>query len=108
MLMCLDQSVYAFQWAMENFCKEDDNVVIYHVHHSVLTPVSTLATGAYRDQLKYCCWHLHIAKNVVVHLWKDELLCFAVYCALQIGCKLTVVELPHAVSTLACDMSTWC
>jgi hypothetical protein len=50
MLMCLEQSVYAFQWAMENFCKEDDNVVIYHVHHSVLTPVSTLATGAYHDQ----------------------------------------------------------
>ncbi len=51
MSMCLEQSVYAFQWAMENFCKEDDNVVIYHVHHSVLTPVSTLATGAYPDQL---------------------------------------------------------
>ncbi len=41
-------------------------------------------------------------------LGKDELLCFAVYCGLQIACKLTVVELPHAVSTLACDMSTWC
>jgi len=39
------ESVYAFQWAIENFCKEDDNVVIYHVHHSVLTPVSTLATA---------------------------------------------------------------
>lgn len=47
----LEQSVYAFQWAIENFCKEDDNVVIYHVHHSVLTPVSTLGTGAYPDQL---------------------------------------------------------
>jgi nucleotide-binding universal stress UspA family protein len=41
------ESVYAFQWAMENFCKEDDNVVIYHVHHSVLTPVSALGTGEF-------------------------------------------------------------
>ncbi len=106
----MEQSVYAFQWAIENFCKEDDNVVIYHVHHSVLTPVSTLGTGAYPDQLSpsTVVGTLHIPKNVVVLLGKDELLCFAVYCGLQIGCKLTVVELPHAVSTLACDMSTWC
>ncbi|KAH9552430.1 hypothetical protein CY35_09G066300 [Sphagnum magellanicum] len=41
------ESVYAFQWALENFCKEDDSVVIYHVHDSAIAPGSTLGTGEF-------------------------------------------------------------
>jgi hypothetical protein len=60
----LEQSVYAFQWALENFCKEDDSVVIYHVHDSAITPGSTLGTGVHPNisLLQYCLFLLHIAQ----------------------------------------------
>lgn len=41
----VEQAVYAFRWALEHFCKEEDNVILYHVHQSVMAPVTNLGTG---------------------------------------------------------------
>jgi hypothetical protein len=40
------QAVYAFKWALENFAKDEDKVILYHVNQSV-PPVMSAGTGMY-------------------------------------------------------------
>lgn len=88
----LEQSVYAFQWALENFCKEDDSVVIYHVHDSAIVPGSTLGTGVHPNisLLQYCLFLLHIAQILSCCSWKDQLVNFGVVVGLGLPDSLSI------------------
>ncbi|XP_024526278.1 universal stress protein PHOS34 [Selaginella moellendorffii] len=41
------EAVQAFSWALENFCRPSDKVVLYHVHNPVTVPVTALGTGEF-------------------------------------------------------------
>lgn len=100
----LEQSVYAFQWALENFCKEDDSVVIYHVHDSAIAPGSTLGTGVHPNisLLQNCLFLLHIAHSCMLLLWKDQLVNFGVVVGLGLPDSLSIQI------RLTFDMKRWC
>lgn len=41
------QAFHAFKWALHNFCRESDKVIVYHVHHPTTLPVTAVGTGEF-------------------------------------------------------------
>lgn len=42
-----EQAFHAFKWALHNFCRESDKVIVYHVHHPTTLPVTAVGTGEF-------------------------------------------------------------
>ncbi|BFI40562.1 hypothetical protein MPTK2_7g10800 [Marchantia polymorpha subsp. ruderalis] len=41
------EAIYAFTWALKFFCKPSDNVILYHVHHPYVQPITGSGTGEF-------------------------------------------------------------
>lgn len=41
------EAIHAFTWALQNFCTPEDHVVIYHVHHHYVPPMTGVGTGEF-------------------------------------------------------------
>lgn len=42
-----EQAFHAFKWALHNFCRESDKVIVYHVHHPTTLPATAVGTGEF-------------------------------------------------------------
>ena len=42
-----EQEFHAFKWALHNFCRESDKVIVYHVHHPTTLPATAVETGLF-------------------------------------------------------------
>uniref|UniRef100_A0A0D6R5Q5 UspA domain-containing protein n=1 Tax=Araucaria cunninghamii TaxID=56994 RepID=A0A0D6R5Q5_ARACU len=85
----------AFKWALHNFCRESDKIIVYHVHHPTDLPARAVGTGEFGMEEVYMAADVTEEEDVKARNQSEHL----VEKCMQYASKVTKVKCEGMVVT---------